>query len=305
MKEIRKYSMDQVRVINDYSNPDNETFDQDYMYTDDTSLGGFWQSQRTLPKEVSYRAPLADGIHLSVGLADISISSQSFEDYRSKSTTVIYMSAQEKNDEQVATTLAKGKALSCGLYVSLIDLNDLPDEVAALLEKFPKKIDFKATSNVSALVVDKLCCPIPDWYQGDARRLIAEAKAHELLAIVVAAFSNPVIRQKANVKHAMAARDIIETDLMNTPNLQTLAKQTGLNVRSLTQVFKEVFGISINQYITERRMEMAVCLLESGLSVSETAYKVGYSLPYFSELFQKRFAVVAGEIRKGHLLPKT
>ena len=304
MKEIRKYEMSEIKAIGEINSSKNDQLAEDYFFSDDTSLGGFWHSRRTLVEEVTYETSLPQGIHFSAGISDISIAGPSLGEYFSNGVTVTYAYSDGASDERFRTTIAEGKTVSCGLYISLADDKNLPDDVEVIFDKFPKKNDFQASSNVSALIIDKLCQPISDWYQGDARQLIAEAKAYELLATAIAVFSNPTLKPKANIKHAMMARDIIESDLMNTPNLQLLAKQAGLNVRSLTQVFKEVFGVSINQYITKQRMEKAVVLLESGLSVSQTAYKIGYSAPYFSEIFQRRFSMLPSDVGKRNSLPK-
>ena len=76
-------------------------------------------------------------------------------------------------------------------------------------------------------------------------------------------------------------------------------------MRSLTQAFRQHFGLSINQYMTERRMEKAFGFLEQGLSVSQTAYLVGYSLPYFSERFQQRFGLSASHVSKTKVIKIT
>lgn len=296
--------MEKIKAINELSNPEMVEHEKDYHFSVDTGLGGYWCSYRTLPKEVTYQTPLPSGIHLGAGLASIAISSESLGHYQSDLGTVTYLICPPSFKEKASTTLGKGRALSCGLYLPYAEPAELPEEIALFLETFSGAPTFQASSNVPPLTIEKLCAPIDPWFQGDAGQLIAESRAYELLACIMAAFLNPLIQLKAKPKHAIKARDIIEEDLMNSPSLQNLARQVGTNVRSLTKTFREVFGCSINSYLSQRRMEMSYQLLDSGLSVSETAYKVGYSLPYFSEKFQKRFGIAASHISQGVRPPK-
>jgi AraC-like DNA-binding protein len=45
-------------------------------------------------------------------------------------------------------------------------------------------------------------------------------------------------------------------------------------------------------------MEKAIMLLEQGHSVSETAYRIGYSLPYFSERFNTHYGFNASTVTR-------
>ena len=288
--------MDQIKIINDLSLSAQGQSTKDYYHNLDTRLGSFWCSSRTSTKDVSYKAQLPAGIHIGAGNAALTTQSKSTGSHSFTGAIASYFIQPEGVQEQVSTVVKKGRALSCGLFLPWQNCTNLPDEVSLLTEKFDDIGGFRGSANVSTSVVERLCTPIESCYQGNALTLIGEARVFELLATVMTAFTTTKKLATAKVKHVLLARDFIESHLMDSLTLQAIAKQAGSNVRSLTQAFRQHFGMSVNQYMTERRMEKALAFLEQGLSVSQTAYLVGYSLPYFSEKFQQRFGLAASHV---------
>ena len=60
----------------------------------------------------------------------------------------------------------------------------------------------------------------------------------------------------------------------------------------LHRLFKERYGMTVKQYMTEVRMRQAKRLLKAGHSVIETAYQTGYGNEFnFSKAFKKFFGV--------------
>ncbi len=94
---------------------------------------------------------------------------------------------------------------------------------------------------------------------------------------------------KADLEKLYEIRTTIIKDLSQPPRLNELAKRTSLSETKMKQLFKQVFGDSIYNYYQHRRMEEAAFLLrESGYSVSEVGYGLGFSnLSHFSRLFEK------------------
>ena len=297
--------MDPIKEINDLSTSSHGPLTQDYYHNLDTRLGDFWCSGRTFAKEVSYQAQLPAGIHIGAGIAALTTQSKSSGSHSFNGAIASYFIQPEGLQEQVSTIVKKGRAISCGLFLPWQSCKNLPNEVSLLTEMFDDTSGFRGSANVSTSVIERLCAPIESYYQGNALTLIGEARIFELLATVMTAFTTTKKLDTTKVKHVLLARDFIESHLMDSLTLQTIAKQAGSNVRSLTQAFRQHFGVSINQYMTERRMEKALVFLEQGLSVSQTAYLVGYSLPYFSEKFQQRFAVSASHVSKTKTIKKS
>lgn len=70
---------------------------------------------------------------------------------------------------------------------------------------------------------------------------------------------------------------------------------------TLLTSFKKQYGITVNNYITELRLGMAVKLLvESDLSISEIAEETGFSdQSYFSKVFSAKYGISPSEYRSG------
>lgn len=87
------------------------------------------------------------------------------------------------------------------------------------------------------------------------------------------------------------AREILDSDLVNTPTTLELARRVGINVTTLQTNFKTAFGRTIFAHVREQRLMMArVLLQEYRLSVAEAGRKVGFSrASAFSAAYSKHF----------------
>ncbi len=105
--------------------------------------------------------------------------------------------------------------------------------------------------------------------------------------------------KKEEIKRIKLARDILIDDLTNAPTIVLLSKQVGINQQKLKQQFKMVYGMTINQYLTNARMEYAVTQLDRGCSVKETAGEVGYyNMSHFSRKFKEKFGILPKDYAK-------
>lgn len=92
---------------------------------------------------------------------------------------------------------------------------------------------------------------------------------------------------------------IIEENIDNNSfNVEILTKTLGVSERKLQRKLKEISGKSPNQLITFIRLSKAKnALLSKKYSVSETAFKYGFSSPsYFAKCFKKEFGISPTEI---------
>jgi AraC-like DNA-binding protein len=91
-----------------------------------------------------------------------------------------------------------------------------------------------------------------------------------------------------DVKIIYSVRDRIIADLGINPRLTELARFSGMSESKIKRLFKQVFGASIYNYYQAARMDQAAYLIkESGLSVSEAVYRVGFTnLSHFSRTFE-------------------
>jgi AraC-like DNA-binding protein len=95
--------------------------------------------------------------------------------------------------------------------------------------------------------------------------------------------------------------EIVEKNLADYEfDVESLARQLALSRRQLFRKFKAVAGCTPNVFIRDIRLKRAAQLLrDSGMTVSEIIYAVGFSDPkYFRNIFRERFGALPGEYNK-------
>ncbi|MCG8578453.1 MAG: helix-turn-helix domain-containing protein [Bacteroidales bacterium] len=101
---------------------------------------------------------------------------------------------------------------------------------------------------------------------------------------------------------------IIEQNIGNEDyTVEQLASDVGLSRSMLHRKLIKLSGKNATETITQIRLTRARELLENNtVTVSETAYKVGYKTPsYFNKVFKQHFNVSPGDIKKHALEPNT
>lgn len=88
-------------------------------------------------------------------------------------------------------------------------------------------------------------------------------------------------------------RHFIRVNYTKPLTVQQIASAAHLSAAYVCTLYKRVTGSTINQYLTEVRMEAACRLLrESDLSIQTISQKIGYQdFRYFKQLFQKSLGV--------------
>jgi AraC-like DNA-binding protein len=96
------------------------------------------------------------------------------------------------------------------------------------------------------------------------------------------------------------ARDYADACLDTPVTLDELASVAGLSPNHLLRMFRQAFGQTPHQYLTERRLERARQLLaDTDMPVTEVCLAVGFSsLGAFSWLFRRRVGVAPAEYRR-------
>lgn len=108
--------------------------------------------------------------------------------------------------------------------------------------------------------------------------------------------------QARDLNRIYEARDYLAQHFIAPPTIPQLARMVGINQTKLKAGFKEVLGLTIYQYILERRMKVASELLrERDHNITEIAYRVGYEYPTnFTYAFKKRFGCLPRAWKKQH-----
>lgn len=94
---------------------------------------------------------------------------------------------------------------------------------------------------------------------------------------------------------------IISENLDNAEfTVENLAEAVNVSRVQLYRKVKAIFGINVSDYISNFRLEEAKKMLQdSELTISEVAYKTGFSSPnYFSTVFKNKFGVSPNAFRK-------
>jgi AraC-like DNA-binding protein len=127
---------------------------------------------------------------------------------------------------------------------------------------------------------------------------LLQIKVLELLHSLISKLSKreDTIQQSitsADAEKLLVVRSIILADLSEPPLIHTLATAVGMSETRLKQLFKQTFGDSIYNYYQKIRMEEAAFLLrQTGYSVSEVGYGLGFTnLSHFSRLFQRHYNI--------------
>lgn len=102
-----------------------------------------------------------------------------------------------------------------------------------------------------------------------------------------------LFRARTTVNHISAVENYIQNEYMNSGiSISQIAQALNINHSHLSRLFKKETGISIQQYLTNTRIEKSIALLESGENVQNTALLVGYSDQFnYSRAFKKNIGV--------------
>ncbi len=132
-----------------------------------------------------------------------------------------------------------------------------------------------------------------------------ESNALEILGEVIEAIKTP---EKAALRHhrhietqskGNQIRDVIEQTIDEPLSLAKLAKDLGMGVNSLQRAFKAAHGMTVMEYIRERKLVSAKDAMErEGLTIAQAAHRAGYSSPAnFSTAFKRVFGIAPSELR--------
>ncbi|GMQ56259.1 AraC family transcriptional regulator [Vallitalea sediminicola] len=115
---------------------------------------------------------------------------------------------------------------------------------------------------------------------------------------------------KTNYENILYLIDLIEEDLSQNNNLESLAKKMGYSKYHLNKMFTNVVGMSVHQYIKNRRLsETAKKLMCTHDSILDIALNTGYeSQQAFTEAFKAKFRMspktLRHKMRKLSLTPR-
>ncbi len=103
-----------------------------------------------------------------------------------------------------------------------------------------------------------------------------------------------------DIERVREAYYILSQNLAKPPKLIELAHMVGLNDYKLKTGFRQAYGMSVHECLTDLRLEQAESLLKDNkFSVTEAGFAVGYgNLGDFSRAFQKKFGVKPNTVKR-------
>lgn len=199
---------------------------------------------------------------------------------------------------KVACLLVTPKGLT-----ELLDISarGLPDCAAWLAQD--DELEFRTgvvplQSAMAVAVNDILSCQ----FRGEVRRAYMRAKSLELLSTSIhtlvregAKTTRPTVKLSAADFDCLAqALAIMNRDLEASLTLADLARRVGLNRTKLALGFKEVYGVSVQAYWRDAKLNRAREILRDGRTrVTEVALSLGYSeLSSFTRAFSRKFGIL-------------
>ena len=136
---------------------------------------------------------------------------------------------------------------------------------------------------------------------GSLKRLLAEAKVHELVALQL---NTARLGQQSNTLNRknkalmLSIRDYLNGTYLEPHSLKGICLQFGINEFALKRGFKENFQSSVFDFILSRRLDHAKELLQdTKATIREVGTIVGYKYPnHFSTAFKNKFGFSPGKL---------
>jgi len=141
-------------------------------------------------------------------------------------------------------------------------------------------------------------------FLGDVRRVMFQAKAIELIGMVIYHLQGegddetlPVRLSPRDIELLQQARNIIQERYQEVITIQSLSREVGLNRNKLQYGCKHLFNTTVHNLCLQARMAKACELLESGeANISIVANMVGYThSSSFSTAFRKFYGTTPRE----------
>ncbi|MBO6519765.1 MAG: helix-turn-helix transcriptional regulator [Rhodospirillales bacterium] len=137
------------------------------------------------------------------------------------------------------------------------------------------------------------------------QRMNIESKAIEIFSdalSVLAGLSESNVSDGPSVRAINRAQEIrayVLDHIDDNLSLTMIARELGCSVESMQRAFKTAYGATIVDFIREYRLHQARhALVSEGISISEAAYRAGYSNPAnFSTAFKKLFGLTPSDAK--------
>lgn len=133
-------------------------------------------------------------------------------------------------------------------------------------------------------------------------KMMARAKLTDILVTLIREYNYSDSEQKSssNVKAVKTAMDFIHKHLIEKITLQDIATNSGMSRSRFSTVFKETMGITLWDYVCEKRIELVMQKLEKNedASMMEIALECGFNnTANFNKAFKKQTGITPKEYK--------
>ncbi|QCW98962.1 helix-turn-helix domain-containing protein [Aggregatimonas sangjinii] len=139
------------------------------------------------------------------------------------------------------------------------------------------------------------------------KKLFLEGKAYQMLTAQILQYqddledaSNRSILRQSEIKQIESAAKLIKKQISELETISDIAGEVGLNNNKLQEGFQNLYGVTVNQYIQQVRLDLIKDLiLNTEYSISEIVDLVGLnSKSYLSKIFRDEYGTTPSEYRK-------
>lgn len=187
------------------------------------------------------------------------------------------------------------------------DLKNLKGKIKSVFEDVEGKDHFYFKDHFSLELAD-LFKKMYDFEEVDyLRKIYLEGMAYQILIKQVIFYldyqkdeNNQRLMRTNEVEQVQQAINYIEEHIAETPGVEEIAKEVGLNVNKLQYGFKMLYNTTVNKFVHKTRLDLSRnLLLHTDYNVSEVANRVGLNnKSYFTKIFKESYNITPSEFQK-------
>ena len=142
-----------------------------------------------------------------------------------------------------------------------------------------------------------------DYYINSADKassIMKISELHDEMAIAYATRMRKLPKEYIYSRPVSEAIEYILEHLDTRITISDLCEQTGLSASYLSRIFKKETGMTVTDYVLDKKLETAKNMLDySNLTITQIAHTLAFpSQSYFTKVFRERFGVTPGRYRR-------
>lgn len=187
------------------------------------------------------------------------------------------------------------------------DFSDLEPVLRGVFSDSTARENFVYHGNYSLKAADLVQEIFSTGYEGIVRSVFIEGKLLQMLVLQIKQYQDdrrddnaPQVLRIYDAERVKKATEMINNELSRNFAVEDLAHEVGTNVNKLQDGFKQMYGLTINKYVQEVKLEAArELLLKKNLKISQVVTSIGLSnASYFAKIFREKYGMTPGFFQK-------